>query len=44
METLKNIPVELKIAEIKRRLHITRDQDLNLRADEQNATSTENTG
>ena len=30
MEILKNIPVELKMAEIKRRLHITRDQDLNL--------------
>ena len=30
MEILKNIPIELKMAEIKRRLHITRDQDLNL--------------
>jgi len=30
MEVLKNIPIELKMAEIKRRLHITRDQDLNL--------------
>jgi hypothetical protein len=30
MEILENIPVELKMAEIKRRLHITRDQDLKL--------------
>ena len=30
MQILKNIPIELKMAEIKRRLHITRDQDLNL--------------
>ena len=30
MEILENIPVELKMAEIKRRLHISRDQDLTL--------------
>jgi hypothetical protein len=30
MEILNNIPVELKMAEIKRRLHINRDQDFNL--------------
>ncbi len=30
MEILENIPVELNMAEIKRRLHISRDQDLSL--------------
>ncbi|UCG04959.1 MAG: hypothetical protein JSV83_13615 [Desulfobacterales bacterium] len=30
MEILENIPVEINITEIKRRLHITRDVDLNL--------------
>jgi hypothetical protein len=30
MEILKNIPVELKMADIERRLHIRRDQDLDL--------------
>ena len=30
MEILETIPVELNMAEIKRRLHISRDQDLSL--------------
>jgi hypothetical protein len=30
MEILKNIPLELNMTEIKRRLHISRDQDLSL--------------
>ena len=33
MEILETIPVELKMAEIKRRLHISRDQDLSLAQD-----------